>query len=1260
MSAIEEATVRWDRPGPGAWAIDGAHNLGPVTRIVQDVFPGAMAEGFQSFTGRYGMPISHIDVRYVNGFGYGAVRVAGVPVSDKPPPPAPILRIFTRVHPVMRRRNRAALAALRRRVWRDDLDRWFDELRPARTASLRAMQAIDPADLDPAALAEHLGACVSALRDGLREHFSLVGASGLPVGLHLVREATRGRSVSDALGDLRGAAARSTAATLPALAAVADALRDAGVQPVTIDDVRTASPAAAIALDAYLAEYGQRVVGALDVTGHRLVELPDVIVRTIAASAGRVTSDEPERAVDDPVLEDARLALASRDDHAGISCMWPLGLTRRALLEVGARLHAGGRIDDPSHALDGTLDELVAMLSGDATAPSGAVLAERTAAREAFAAIEPPAVLGTMHAPPDPSLFPAGLRQTATAMGMFIGAMETTPRARDAEGFGIGGRAYRGRAVVAVQPEAAIVRLEQGDVLITPTTTPAFNCVLPLVGALVTTHGGPMSHAGIAARELGIPAVLGVGDALDRIPDGAEVIVDPVAGTVRLAPAHVAFGPGVASPSVAKERIGSKAAGLIAMATLGLPVPAGVVLPAALHRNDGRVDDERERTVRAAVRTAVAELEEISGKRLGDREHPLLVSVRSGSAVSMPGMMDSVLDVGITADVVAGLASTTGDASFAADVHRRLLVGWATVVGGLAEDDVHAMSAVSDAPSDLARRLADVGCTIPDDPLDQVVDATLAVYRSWDSERAREFRRREHLADDLGTAVTIQSMVFGNRGSDSGTGVVFSRDPSTGAPGCTGEIVVGGQGDDVVGGRCLAQPLAEMARLWPVVHRELVGMTELLERHHRDLVDVEFTVEQGRLHLLQCRPGRRSSVAAVRIAVDMAEDPAFPVDRREAVRRCRHLLTAPVRAPEPLPDALVAAQLVVKGLSASPGRGTGVLAVSVDDALARHDAGERVVLARPDTSPADVAAMAVAAGVVTASGGLMSHAAVVARSWNLPAVVGASDLVIEPGGVRVGDVFVAVGETVTVDGTAGIVLRGAHAGDHVDPPELEQLRRWASTLGDAVAVSSGAAPDHTPPPEDVDVLRIVVLRGRAAVADVAAVLGAAPADVTGSIHRLADAEQLDRRGSTVTATDLGRAQLALHTDDVVRRHGSAFVALLDRFRDPDRALKRLVTGHQLAVSATAAATNAVAPPRGVAEQVRHEVHERALVVIADAAAFVPRLQRYAKRLAAALERLDDGDHRYLAHPGVESYHTVWFELHEELIRLAGSDRSEEH
>lgn len=529
------STPTWERPGPGSWTFDGAHNVGPVTPIVQEVFPTAMADGFRSFTGRYGLPISHIDVAYVHGYAYTAVRIAGVPVMDRPPPPDLVLKILTRVAPEFRRRNRAALAAVTARPWRDDLDRWFAVLRPARLAAVRALQAVDPRALDDDGLAEHLRACVDGLADGMREHFSLVGAAGLPVGLHLQRATAEGRSVHDALADLRGAASASTAATVPALAAVADALREVDVDaPATLDDVRSASTAAATALDAYLGEYGERVVGAFDVTGRRLIESPETILRSIASSTGRsdvVTMD----AADDPVTEDARLAIASRDDHAGICCMWPLGLLRRAVLVAGERLAADGRLTQADLALEAGSDELVGLLTRTRVVPSSSTLEQRRESRRGAAALEPPRVLGPDHAPPDPTVFPAGLRAMATAMATFLQALETA-RAADgtSRGIGIGTRPYRGRAVVASDPEDAIARLEPGDVLVTVTTTPAFNTVLVLAGALVTAHGGPMSHAGIVARELGIPAVLGVDGIVDRIPDGAEVEVDPVDATVRV------------------------------------------------------------------------------------------------------------------------------------------------------------------------------------------------------------------------------------------------------------------------------------------------------------------------------------------------------------------------------------------------------------------------------------------------------------------------------------------------------------------------------------------------------------------------------------------------------------------------------------------------------------------------------------------------------------------------------------------------------
>jgi phosphohistidine swiveling domain-containing protein len=530
---------RWDKPGPGTWTLDGAHHVGPVTLVMQDVFPRAMANGFRSFTARYGLPISHIDVRYVNGAPYGSVVIAGVPPSDRPPPPAWLLRVLTRVHPELRRRDRQARTALAERTWHADLRRWFDELRPARQTSLRALQAVDPELLDDDQLAHHVEACVAELAAGLQEHFSLVGAASVPVGLYVLREAERGRTAGEAITDLTGAAAGSTAATLPVLRAIAAALADADVTPATLDDVRRASPVAATALDAYLAEYGQRVVGAFDVTGRRLVEMPDLVLRSIRTAAARAVPAMKPVDDDDVVAADARLAVASRDDHAGISCTWPLGLLRRALLAAGVRLHEAGALDQPDHALDGTASEVAALLRRAPEAPTASVLADRVATRSRLGTAAPPAILGRQEAPPNPSVFPAGMRQVAAAMGAFLGAVEAAPRgtprgAGAADGIGVGAAPYVGRAVVAVDPGDAIARLEPGDVLVTTTTTPAFNCVLPVAGALVTAHGGLMSHAGIAARELGIPALLGVSDALVRIEDGAEVEVDPVAATVRV------------------------------------------------------------------------------------------------------------------------------------------------------------------------------------------------------------------------------------------------------------------------------------------------------------------------------------------------------------------------------------------------------------------------------------------------------------------------------------------------------------------------------------------------------------------------------------------------------------------------------------------------------------------------------------------------------------------------------------------------------
>lgn len=525
------ADLRWEKPGPGGWRHDAAHSSGPMSRIVQDLFPEAMAEGFRSFTGRYGILLSHIEVRFVHGYAYGAPQIAGVPPSDRRPPPPAVLRALSRLHPEMRRRNRRALAALEQRIWRDDLRRWYEQERPARVAALRSIQAVAPEALDDAALATHVETCVAASADGLREHFALVGASSVPVGLHILREQERGRSAAEAVADLTGAAEGSTGATLPVLRAISAALLEAGVDPATLEEVRSASPAAQQALDAFLDEHGQRVVGANDVSGRRVVELPDVVLRSIAAAGARPASAPAVDGRPDELLADARAAVASRDDHSGICGSWSIGLLRRALLEVITRLEARGLAVGEDELFACSLDEVLALLRGDGGEPDAERLAAYGEARRRARAATPPAELGTVHPPPDPQLFADGLRTMAAAMGAFLRVLDERP---DHRGMGVGTVRHRGRAVVAVDATDALNRLAPGDVLVTAMTTPAYNSVIPIAGALVTAHGGPMSHAGIIARELGIPAVIGVTDVFDLVSDGDEIEIDPVAGSVQV------------------------------------------------------------------------------------------------------------------------------------------------------------------------------------------------------------------------------------------------------------------------------------------------------------------------------------------------------------------------------------------------------------------------------------------------------------------------------------------------------------------------------------------------------------------------------------------------------------------------------------------------------------------------------------------------------------------------------------------------------
>ena len=508
--------------------------------------------------------------------------------------------------------------------------------------------------------------------------------------------------------------------------------------------------------------------------------------------------------------------------------------------------------------------------------------------------------------------------------------------------------------------------------------------------------------------------------------------------------------------------LGGKGANLAEMASvLALPVPPGftITTAACAAAMDGTWPDGLE----AEVDAAVARLEASFGRRLGDAADPLLVSVRSGAPVSMPGMMDTVLDLGLHGASVEGLAAQT-DERFALDSYRRLISMYATIVldidpapvaalvdrareeAGVATDAEVPVPALRELVAALLDHVErESGAPFPQDPRAQLHGAVDAVLRSWRGDRAVAYRRREGIPDDLGTAVNVQAMVFGNRDDRSGTGVGFTRDPSTGAQGAYGDFLLNAQGEDVVAGIRLTEPLAAMGERFPEVAAQLLDAFARLERHYRDMCDVEFTIEQDRLWLLQTRVGKRTGAAALRMAVDMVDDEHVALSREEAVRRVTadHL----DQVLHPQLGRHDANRLLTTGLGASPGAAVGRVYLTSDDAAEAADRGEAVILVRPETSPEDVHGMMVAEGILTARGGLVSHAAVVARGWGKPAVVGAEALEIGTDGFRVGGVTVAEGDVISLDGATGEVLLG-EVGLAVaePPPELAVVLGWADAI----------------------------------------------------------------------------------------------------------------------------------------------------------------------------------------------------------------------
>ncbi len=517
------------------------------------------------------------------------------------------------------------------------------------------------------------------------------------------------------------------------------------------------------------------------------------------------------------------------------------------------------------------------------------------------------------------------------------------------------------------------------------------------------------------------------------------------------------FGGGTAEGDAKqKELLGGKGANLAEMAGIGLPVPPGLTIStpvcAAYYDAGGKLPD----AVQAEVLDALKAVETITGKRFGDAANPLLVSVRSGARVSMPGMMDTVLNLGLNDTTVAGLASASGNARFAWDSYRRFVQMYGDVVLGLdhylfeealeiAKEDkgvtLDTQLEAEDLQALVARFKAIVakewGQPFPQDPHEQLWGAIGAVFGSWRSERARVYRRLNDIPESWGTAVNVQAMVFGNLGDTSATGVAFTRDPSTGERAWYGEYLINAQGEDVVAGirtpqyltkaareRAGAKPLS-MEEAMPTVFTELGQVFDLLENHYRDMQDIEFTVEEGRLWMLQTRSGKRTAKAALKIAVDMANEGL--ITEAEAVARVE--AGALDQLLHPTLDPKAPRDVVARGLPASPGAACGAIVFDSDHAELRAKAGEAVILVRTETSPEDIHGMHAARGILTARGGMTSHAAVVARGMGRPCVSGAGGISIDLASRTMvsGGRVLKEGDIITVDGTSGDVMLGAVA-----------------------------------------------------------------------------------------------------------------------------------------------------------------------------------------------------------------------------------------
>jgi len=514
-----------------------------------------------------------------------------------------------------------------------------------------------------------------------------------------------------------------------------------------------------------------------------------------------------------------------------------------------------------------------------------------------------------------------------------------------------------------------------------------------------------------------------------------------------------------------RELLGGKGAGLAEMTNIGLPVPPGFTITTEActiyYQNNGKLPQE----IIDETMEYLAKLEEKAGRKLGDPEHPLLVSVRSGARISMPGMMDTILNLGLNDQTVEGLARESSNPRFAYDCYRRFIQMFSDVVMhvniNLFEGELEKLKEEVGAKLDtdltaenlqeLIKRYKEIvrkntGREFPQDVKEQLLMAINAVFESWNTPRAITYRKLNKIPDDWGTAVNVVMMAFGNMGNNSGTGVAFTRNPSTGEKVFYGEFLINAQGEDVVAGIRTPKPIAELKNEMPAVYEQLLNVAKTLENHYKDMQDIEFTVQEGKLYMLQTRSGKRTPQAAIKIAVDLCEEGI--IDKETALMRVEPEQISMVMHRQIDPNSKY--QVIAKGLAASPGAGMGEVVFDADEAeKLAHEEGRKVILVRPETTPDDIHGLAAAEAVLTSRGGMTSHAAVVARGMGKPAICGCESIKIDLDRelFTVGDITVKKGDIITVDGTTGNVILGEV--NFVDPTfseEFTKLLTWADEV----------------------------------------------------------------------------------------------------------------------------------------------------------------------------------------------------------------------